>query len=754
MQLIHCFIENFGKLHRYELSFSPDITVVLEENGYGKTTLAAFIRAMFFGMPRSFKSLEKNDRKRYLPWQGGAYGGSLDFEHQGKTYRIERSFGVVPRQDTFKLYTLDPYAVSNDFSEKIGEELFGVSVDSFEKTTYMPQTHWTGEFATAELKASLADLIENAGDAGTYETALQALRAERSKYIPYRGKDGEVARLSAKIATLEMQSEQANHAQSALLAQQSRQKEAERLLQGKQEELQSILNRLPGNQASEMQKHMETQYAALEQQHKILDSKIQQYESAYPSGLPNQQELEVLRNSVIQLEQAELLSLSEQENRALSQLEAIFSEDKPEKEVIDALTEIELQLHEKEQERINVEQKRNAIPSCGKFATIALFLLGILLGGVGFYATYINPTPYKTIFFFAAILFTILGIISGIRNLRNRMQYHRLQKHLNQTASDCILLQEQIAEIISEYVDVDCDHIDQAYKQFKKSYHLFTQLQEKQQELQQRKTLLQETASHQFDTVTAKYFRQKLPLNRQTLMELTKSHTEWSQMLARKEMLETQLASFKPFDNPLKKDDSTTDDSQLKEQEQALRYEIEQLQKEILQCQKTSVSFEVQTSRLPQLQDELAICIEQREKSLHKVKMLDKAIEHLENAHNQISGSYIQPVQDRLSVYLWELMQIPNDSIFMDKHLSLTIERDGLQRELGHFSFGELDMISLCMRVAIIDVLYADHTPLLILDDPFVNLDENHLKTALSLLKRLGASHQILYFTCHSSRII
>ena len=58
MRLIDCYIENFGGLSQYRLDFQEGLTVVLEDNGFGKTTLAEFIRAMFYGFPRSGKALD------------------------------------------------------------------------------------------------------------------------------------------------------------------------------------------------------------------------------------------------------------------------------------------------------------------------------------------------------------------------------------------------------------------------------------------------------------------------------------------------------------------------------------------------------------------------------------------------------------------------------------------------------------------------------------------------------------------------
>lgn len=78
MKLLECHVDNFGKLSNYEYRFSESLTVIQEPNGFGKSTLAAFIKAMLYGFPRTAgRNVAGNERKKYLPWQGGTYGGSL-----------------------------------------------------------------------------------------------------------------------------------------------------------------------------------------------------------------------------------------------------------------------------------------------------------------------------------------------------------------------------------------------------------------------------------------------------------------------------------------------------------------------------------------------------------------------------------------------------------------------------------------------------------------------------------------------------
>ena len=98
MKLLSCHIDNFGKLHAQDFSFDPGVNVILRENGWGKSTLAAFILAMFYGLKKDAEG--RDERKRYDPWQGGAFGGIVTFSSGEKTYELTRSFGKTPEEDT------------------------------------------------------------------------------------------------------------------------------------------------------------------------------------------------------------------------------------------------------------------------------------------------------------------------------------------------------------------------------------------------------------------------------------------------------------------------------------------------------------------------------------------------------------------------------------------------------------------------------------------------------------------------------
>lgn len=80
--------------------------------------------------------------------------------------------------------------------------------------------------------------------------------------------------------------------------------------------------------------------------------------------------------------------------------------------------------------------------------------------------------------------------------------------------------------------------------------------------------------------------------------------------------------------------------------------------------------------------------------------------------------------------------------------------QQALVRQLTFPGVRLIDSIDFCMRLALVDTLFEKEQPFLILDDPFVNLDEKRLEKALELLNVMAANKQIIYFVCHPIRAI
>lgn len=312
MKLIRCHIENFGVLSDFDFSFAEGLTTICQSNGFGKSTFAAFIKAMFYGFPRTgARNIVENERKRYDPWQGGKYGGYLEFEVQDVSYRVTRYFGKTAAKDTFSLLDLTNRRPSTRFSEKLGEELFQLDADSFARSTYVPQLSANDMQATTSIRTKLSNLVDDTNDLRNYDTAEKKLRDYRTKFRAYRGEGGAINEIIRERLSLE-----------------SDKYKAEQLRPGLQEVVESI-DRLNGEKAIKtdaVNNLREKIRLASDQKVRIANQKqlnglrleverkqqyLQEMDEGYPVGYPTAEEIK---------EQRENLSIIQQEGQRLQAL--------------------------------------------------------------------------------------------------------------------------------------------------------------------------------------------------------------------------------------------------------------------------------------------------------------------------------------------------------------------------------------------------------------------------------------------------
>lgn len=345
MRLIDCHIENFGKWSNQDFSFNSGLNTILENNGWGKSTLAAFIRAMFYGFVSSNKkNLEENDRVFYTPWQGGVYGGSLTFESKGKRYEITRTFGESRNgsKDTFALKDAITNLPSNDFTNEIGVELFQVDAASFARTIFIGQEDVRYSGTTSEISAKLGNLSENTNDLNNYDTADARLSDYLLKHSIKRT-TGSLNKTNKQMTQLKVDISQAPQIEKRI---QNLQAEKEQLAESKNEILarqeklldsQKILISLHEQQG--LQKQL-TDFAEAEESRK---AKTEELRKRFGNRVPEHKEIQdkVKVNTSMQQNLAgmEHFLLSDEEKTRLKAVGAIFKENVPELTEVQELVE-------------------------------------------------------------------------------------------------------------------------------------------------------------------------------------------------------------------------------------------------------------------------------------------------------------------------------------------------------------------------------------------------------------------------------
>lgn len=211
MKLIRMHVDNFGCLHDFDYEFDEGVNVLLQDNGWGKTTMADFLKAMLYGFDtRRSKDITENARRRYLPWQGGKYGGSLDFEAAGVNYRVFRNFGETPRFDTTKILNMDTKTTARIDPNKIGQTLFGLDVNAFQRSVFINQNGLAIDGASSSIHTRLNSLVSQANDLAAYDGAITDL-TQQIKIYEKTGARGKLGDISREITAKEKERDRLEH---------------------------------------------------------------------------------------------------------------------------------------------------------------------------------------------------------------------------------------------------------------------------------------------------------------------------------------------------------------------------------------------------------------------------------------------------------------------------------------------------------------------------------------------------------------
>lgn len=156
--------------------------------------------------------------------------------------------------------------------------------------------------------------------------------------------------------------------------------------------------------------------------------------------------------------------------------------------------------------------------------------------------------------------------------------------------------------------------------------------------------------------------------------------------------------------------------------------------------------------QIPDMEDQLNRLKTEKKNAENSRDILDNTLRLLETAKNNLSNQYVGGVEQNFTNYIQKLLGNGFDNTIIGHDLKIHVDEKGEAREIGYFSAGTVDCMLICMRLALIDSLFKQEKPFIILDDPFVNLDDAHTSYALEMLKKIARDKQIIYMVCNSSR--
>ena len=811
MKLLACKIENFGCLSDLSYQFQEGLTVIERPNGSGKSTFAAFIKAMLYGFPKTGpRSAAENERKKYCPWQGGTYGGSLDLEVGGRAYRVYRSFGKTAAKDEFSVRDLTNREECSCFDENLGEKLFELDAESFQRSIYMTQTVQKDTSVTTSIQTKLSNLVDNADDLNQYDKAQEHLKKVRTTYRKLKGSGGRIDDLTEKLEAVEqdlLQTEQ----QKQELAEVTRQ--AEQLGEEKKRQekaFESLLQAITQAAAREKTQEERRELAERKREFESAQEALRRLDAEYPKGYPKKAELLALRDQAARYRQArrELESLEQgsapennpfgvREFRRKQELDRRFASGTPTREELASCRDQAAALRERRRDRetcrLSQEEEARLQELSGEFGQdaaaessrkqrgtgwVILLAAGalMLLSGIGLL---INKAVVVGILLLAA---GCGAISAGIFSLRGRkkkqkeeaqraerkQEYHELIRRKDQMRDRQAECEEEIRQLEHQLeLALEPYHCEEN-KDFSEQLAQLTADQREWESIKsrwsERKCELERVAEQTGEQLQAfaKTYGFSNPADEQQIEKWIEEEAKQAhlseQLLAAKERLERYQKEHPNMDTeaqgaPLQGDGGQPlTVKELMQKQDIMKQRLSETRENLARLNHEQKQREAEVDRIPDLLDQREALRQQRAEAERACGILDKTSKLLEQAKGNLSHRYVGTVEQHFERYAGRLLGSHTAQALVNRDLTLQVEEKGSVRELGCFSAGTADLLLLCMRFALADALFTKEQPFLILDDPFVNLDDAHTELALDLLWELGGERQILYMVCNSSR--
>lgn len=674
MNLVKCYIENFGKLSSFSYEFSKGMNVICEENSWGKSTFAAFIKVMFYGFANDISSNRKSERIHYKPWQGGVYGGNLTFENDGKLYTIYRQFGKSKGEDLFEVYDDITHLKTNEYTKNIGIELFGLDRDSFEKSVFISQSDCENT-GTSMISAKVSNLAENVNDMGNFELAKIKLSEAIKELKPPRS-EGKLDRQESYIHMIENKIVQIKSLEKEAL-------EIEKQLMVLKEKKENCINRENAESKSELYKEILDEYE--ERRNKLLE-----VSDMFGTQIPTKQELEICQNEYEEM----LLAEGAME---------IYEFDKASREEFERLNNI----FSKEQKQSDKDTKAEARKINAKYIWSILLILPVL-GIVAFAA-------YKKLGIVGAGISIGIICLFILAAFILRLKEQRMEKWQNEMNMNAILEDEK------------------RYQKFKEQYVEYVKAKE-------------EKKKH-LDNVKDFFEKRNLSMEadvKKQLSDLLMGLQKYENCVE-----EFATASVKRENFEKKYDIKALEKFQIKEHNIPLEEILEKIQRLNVRLEEINSMLD----EFSEYQNDIKILKEEYERDLKKYELLKKTDEFLSRSKHSFIAKYTTPLKKGFDKYYKMIMEKEAIEYSVDANVNITYRELGVQRELKNLSSGYKDLVGICIRMALIEAMYRDERPFIVLDDPFSNIDTKKLKKALELLNNISDEYQVIYFTCHNSRI-
>jgi len=699
MKIKKLFIKGYGKFINQEIEFKEGFNVIYGNNEAGKTTLQSFIKNSLFSFESKNKDKEGRlpDLKKYKPWEGEEYSGSIEIQlDNNKQYRIEKNF--KDKETTIFNSNLEDVTSSFSYNKRegvlFGESIFKMNRNTFENTAFIKQSN-TKVFKND--KQEIFDKIINLQETGEEDLSVTKAIKALSKAKTELGNKTTKGRLyNATVEKLEKEKlklNKANENRERMLEKQRKQKQ----LKGEINEILSDIENIKKEIAKE-EKNKELEQIDIKRQRLMrkleilasydknindINEKIYNYEKQINTN----KQLELVEGNII-VEKIKQVTLLKSDTEELEQKDV-----------------------NKYQAKIN---KRNK-------SSLMYLYVGI---GVGFLSILLGILILKYVFIATFIAFLIIGYSFFIKPKKEEIANIQI---MEQEKVEITKKRKELLQFILDIGYICNDNVLDIEKTLNKIYtdknNMYTISKDIEIESNRKK-----------DYVKLK--KDELSeLQYTSLLKLKNKIKEYEQQLKDNNYIKV---SNKTDYNKILEETIVT-----KNQKQIEEAEIKTLLRE----------FWMNDEELANLTEEIAKYEEVLVEIENEKAALEYAIDFIEKAAKDIKLDIIPKINKKMGDVLSKITANKYNNLITGKDSQLNIEYDNLIRNIWQFSDGTIDQMYLALRIATTEIFSSYEKLPILIDEAFAFYDSDRMNNSFKLLYEISKEKQVIFFTCKKDEL-
>ncbi len=768
-------IASFGKFKNYKIDFSDGFNVIYGQNEAGKSTVMSFIKMMFYGNGGRVSDLDKNLRKKYMPWDSSLMAGSIEFSHRGKNYRLMREFKGSNSTDKITLINIDiDTEVSVSGKGDIGSSVFGLSEAAFEKSVFISTLGAPAKDSAAEseINGKLSNIAASGDQDISQELVASRLRKAKEALMSRSKKVGSYDKAVAELSSLEEEIESARERENQAVALEViiAEKEAEAsAVKTEGDRLFAIMKKAElFKKRSALTKYIEA-YGAAEKAKSALtlpDGSLatKEYADSIKDAVSNitiiekslsdkNTAAEAVKDEISALSTDDESSASESLNARKQELENNLRElDSRADTVRESLTILQIAASVKPQKKPNLA-----------FLIIGLALTFIFGVAAAFTVRSNTPLLYGEIV--GAVVGLVLFVLGFV--LKRSVTDDDITEDLMKTQSELDGILKRIAATEDEFSAVNSEINTKLIEQGGKKALLSakqTELLAKQEEVISVKSQLLDAEN--VLSVLCKPFG-LISDKSDALQIATKIERHLSELSSANIMLNlaadsTNCQSYEEAINRLNdlnldetlRDISPEEAESAKDKIKAFTLESGKLREELatLKGKLKTLTASGKTVPLLELQKtELESSIASQKKFCDSADIAMEALAEAAATMRQSFGGALEADTARIFAALTDNAY---SSLDISKDLEIKVGSDGVfgAKEWQFLSAGTVDQAYLALRLALIKLISEEKDSLpLIIDDCLAQYDDQRADKAMNFLNEFSKEHQLIFFTCHTN---